>query len=334
MIEGGGVLGALAAMLAGSYYTVKLQEAFHKMLASARGRAVDVSEAKRILGIDDRDCYYRSDNTHPLYPWSSSLHPDNFDALTTLTQYKVVRAEDQGLLLVADSVHGDCECDLVLVGSPTAEGCSRIVFGYTSPSDDSDSLILANPPVDLPYYWILDKRSISPNATAARFVEGKGRVRRPNWRIEGHVGAGHLYVPTVDVTEENLLCDDYLLISRVRNYLSTEALDSGKTILTFGGAHGVGTKAIDLLLRDRRLLSELGSKLTGATAYQALFRVGNIDHGPLGSRAGKIDLIDIQVLPDTDQVWRTAHNKVKLVVEQWLRSPRPNAPSRRKPQPH
>jgi hypothetical protein len=75
MTDAGGVLGALAAFLGGSYYTVKLQETLRKILASARGRAEDVSEAKRILGIDDRDCYYRSDNTHPLLPTQQCSPP-------------------------------------------------------------------------------------------------------------------------------------------------------------------------------------------------------------------------------------------------------------------
>ena len=317
MLEGGGILGAILEILAGSYYAIKISEHFHQRLVSVRRREMEITEAKQVLGIGDQDCFYRSDNTHPLYPKSTALHPDNFDALTTLTQYKITRASYQNKLLVTDSVEGNFERDLVLVGSPVAEGCSRIVFGYEPQPNDTDSLLLADPPVDLPYYWVLDRGRVE--ATAARVVAGKGVRTRPNWRIQSTLGAGRLYIPRVD--SGGLLEDDYLLITRVRNYLSANALQTDKTIVTIGGTHGTGTKAIEVLLREQTVLSELSNKLKGATAYQALFRVGKIQHESFGSRASAIELLDVKILPDSDHVWSTAREKTQSKVQQWLTTP-------------
>lgn len=313
-----GTIGSLIGILGGTYYGIKIVDFVHKRILDSSRTADNIAEAKRMLGITDAGTFYRSDNTHPLYPKSNSLHPDNFDALTTLTQNQVTRAANEGRLQVLKSLLATHEQDLVLVGSPTGEGCSRILFGYTAPSGEGEGLELTNPLLDLPYHWILDTKSIDPGATAARYVQGRGLVRRPNWKIECSLGTGRLYVPEVDRTRLGLLRDDYLLITRVRNYFSAQALDMGSTILTFGGTHGVGTKAIDILFRDGAILSEMGRRLRGVEAYQALLHVGNIDHSELGSRASKIELIDLQILPDSASTWNAAHRAVKPAIEEWL----------------
>jgi hypothetical protein len=160
-----------------------------------------------------------------------------------------------------DQVLASHEENLVLVGSPTGEGCSRLLFGYNEPADVVDVLKLADPPVDLPYSWVLDRESIETGEVAGRFVEGRKRiVRRPNWKIQSGRRDRRSYVPQVDSREGGLLVDDYLLVTRAPNYLCAAALGRGHSIINFGGTHGIGTKAIDLLLRDRKVLSELGRK--------------------------------------------------------------------------
>ncbi len=109
----------------------------------------------------------------------------------------------------------------MLIGSPTAEGLSRPVFGY-EPDINRDSLALRHPPIDLPVKWILSKSEIDEHAQAKRFVAGRGLVSRPNWHIQG---PERLYIPEVD--DLGYLSLDYLVVTQLRNYLSTRSMDEG-----------------------------------------------------------------------------------------------------------
>lgn len=129
-------------------------------------------------------------------------------------------------------------------------------------------------------------------------------VERPNWRI---AGPERSHVPRVD--EDGVLLEDYLLVTKLRNYLSPVALDDGRAVISFGGTHGTGTRALGLIFRDRDVLGELVDQLRSRpAAFQMLFRVGDIAHDQkVGSHARTIELVENAiVLPDNDQVWRTA----------------------------
>jgi hypothetical protein len=76
-------------------------------------------------------------------------------------------------------------------------------------------------------------------------------VERPNWRIEGL----ETFVPLLD--SERYLVDDYLLITKLRNLSSADALDSGRFIVSMARTHGTATRGVELLLKDRRLLAEI-----------------------------------------------------------------------------
>jgi hypothetical protein len=193
--------------------------------------------------------------------------------------------------------------DLALIGSPTAEGLSRLIFGYAS-DDDPDSLTPDRVPVDLPYRWVISKNEVDERAVARRYVAGRGLVERPNWRI---AGPGRIFIPHVD--DQGVLMDDYLLVTRLRNYLSHSAIDEGRFIVSFGGSHGTGTRALELLFQNTPVLAQIAAQRQNRpAAFQALFRVGDIEHSrTVGSYARKIELVDdIIILPDHYLTWRTA----------------------------
>lgn len=272
-----------------------------KRRAELRQRA-DV--AKEVLGLHQgRMVAYRHDSRHVLYNETEALHPDNLHGLVAASGNDYVRAQQTGRLRIEDELRAHITHDLVLIGSPTAEGLSRAIFGYV-PDGDADSLALSDAPVDLPYRWVLSKNEVAEGAVARRFVPGRGMVERPNWRLQG---PRRSYVPRVD--EDGVLMEDYLLVTKLRNYLSPVALDDGRAVISLGGTHGTGTRAIGLIFRDDDVLRELVEQLRSRpAAFQMLFRVGDIAHDPeTGSRARTIELVEnAVVLPDNDSVWRAA----------------------------
>jgi hypothetical protein len=164
-------------------------------------------------------------------------------------------------------------------------------------------------PIELPFRWEISKSHVDGSAIARRFVAGKGLVGRPNWRI---IGPNGIYIPKVD--EDGMLEEDYLLVTRLRNYLSEASLDTDHFVVSFGGTHGTGTRALNLLYKDRSVLKKVGDQLhKRPAAFQVLLRVGNMKHDPVaGTHARSIAIAeDPVILPDRDQMWSSAAKDVR-----------------------
>ena len=294
---------------------VEALRALGKTGAAARQRALDVKEAKRLLGlVDPAGEAYRSDAVHPLFT-PGEIHPDNKAALlaagTDLLAGDLARRDK----LPVDATDNS----LLLFGSPTSEGLSRVVFGY-SELGDREGLIQDDLHIDLAYAWELDPERLG-GGEVARFVPDRGLVTRPPWQIKDlRGGRWNRFTPRAD--QDGMICEDYLLVTRLPNFLSSEAESRGQFLVNFGGAHGTGTRAVKLLFKDRRLMAtvmeQLKAQYVGATgriggvpnAYQLLFRVIDIKHRPgSGSVPGKLELVDAIVLPDTDGAWDLARRR-------------------------
>lgn len=274
-----------------------------------------VSSAKRILGFRQSGTLaYRSDNVHILYQGQSTIHPDNRRALIAAAGDEFFGAERSGLLEVHDSVRAGLSDSLVLIGGPTSEGVSRIVFGYVPDAPGGDSLSLGNAPVDLPYRQVLSYNEVSELAAAHRYVEGRGAVARRNWRIETDHEA---FIP--ELGESGWLRTDYLLITRLRNFLTSDGYAQGHSIVSVAGTHGVATQALGMVLKDNSILRAVSESVgeRACPSFQFLVRIVEIDHDPrLGSRPRKIELVGRPILlDDNPQRWRAAQEVVKKNLE-------------------
>ena len=313
-------IGAILQTIAGTVGVLKLVEVSTTASKWLRGRSADANDAigaRRILGITSpEDTAYRHDSVHSLYSGATELHPDNLRGLLAAAGTEYRKAAETNTLREVTNVAASIAHNLVLIGSPTAEGLSRAVFGYVPHEQDSDSLVLDSPPVDLPFKWMLDKEAIDPRASARRIVVGKGIVSRPNWQI---AGPGALYIPETD--SDGFLATDYLLITRMRNFLSPTALDEGKYLVSLGGTHGTGTRAIERLVRDQGVLAQIGRALHKSPAsFQVLIRVMKMNHeGETGTHATRVELATDPVpLPDTATTWDTAKRIAKSNLDRWL----------------
>jgi hypothetical protein len=279
--------------------------------------AGDATDAKRVLGFRrSGDVVYRNDNVHSLYSGRPAIHPDNRHALIVAAGDEYLDARGAGNLDVVSSLRVRLDTNLVLVGSPISEGISRLVFGYTPQSGDSESLLLNDAPVDLPFRMVLDHDRIPDRALARRYVEGCGAVARRNWRIESDHA---VYIP--ELGEDGWLETDYLLLTRLRNFLSAEGFARGHSILTVGGAHGTATRALGLLFRENTVLRAVAdvTRSTDGPSFQALFKVSGIDHHPTrGSWAKRVELVgDPILIGDDPQRWQAAISMVSGRVREW-----------------
>jgi hypothetical protein len=287
-------------------------------ISRAQAARASIRDTKRLLGFHHSDgVIYRSDNVHPLYGQPATIHPDNRRALLAAAGEDYVLADSLGTVELQTRVGAQLDDNLVLIGSPTSEGISRLVFGYTLAPEVGDSLILDAAPVDLPYRMLLDLEHVPGTAIARRYVENRGVTIRPNWRIESDVGT---FIPELD--DDGWLRTDYLLITRLRNFLTPDGFARGHTVVSIAGTHGVGTRALGLLLNDNMLLREIGSvtRERDCPSFQALFRVSDISHDTrTGSHSRKIQLVaPPSLIADNPERWRTAQSVVRSPAEAWI----------------
>ncbi|MBP2339004.1 hypothetical protein JOF41_005182 [Saccharothrix coeruleofusca] len=264
---------------------------------------------------------YRHHSLHPAYTTEDAVtHPDHLAAAAAVLHDRVraVRsrkpAEECASLEVAT---GD---SVLLVGGPAWEGVTRAVFGY---EQAGRGLACKGLGVELPYRWHVDAEAI--HAKAVRFVKtpkGFRTEEEPNWGIVGP--RGRRYFPTVG--HDGFLVTDYLLLTKLPNFLGEESYGSEQVIVNFGGAHGIGQRAAELLLSRRDVVRKVAEVLdidvhraaTWPAAYQALFRVGDISHGVVrGSRARDIVLVDAVRITESPEWWHTWANGVHASLRRW-----------------
>jgi len=314
-VDVGAVLTVMTEV-AGAFGLIEISKRAYNWLKDKARARQETEEVKDLLGIRREGIVaYRHDSVHALYPRGLELHPDNLAALTALAGSEFARAKDLKSIQQLEVVKTSLKNNLVLIGSPTAEGLSRPTFGY-EPDVDMDSLALKSPPLDLPFKWILSKTEIDERAKIQRLVPGKGVVVRPNWRIEGEK---KLYVPEAD--SSGFLSVDYLLVTRIPNFLTPDALDAGKYIVSFGGSHGTATRAVELLLRDQSVLRKIAELLLSKpSAFQILLRASSMKHDErLGTHATKIEVVEGPIiLSHNYQAWRTAAKIAGDNLSKWL----------------
>jgi hypothetical protein len=65
--------------------------------------------------------------------------------------------------------------------------------------------------------------------------------------------------------------------------VALEALEGGRRVINIAGVHGVGTAAVRLVLKNRKILSVLSEQLLHldrTNAFQVLIEIERIEHDP------------------------------------------------------
>jgi hypothetical protein len=241
--------------------------------------------------------------------------------MSSLAEYST---EENGMFCILnENISVSVENNFCLIGSPSSEGISRKLFDYEIEQNEELEGYLKDKEgfFELPIKWILDVDHVQyqPEPKIIRPYEHIGRIERPNWGIR--VEKDKILWPECD-SITNYLVSDYLLITRIPNILSSDALDKGKVIVSVGGAHGTGTRAIENLLRNKKIMEEIGKflhekgmpdliKKKKYFGLQILFKVEISYHKDLTYKSIKIkNLIgDPIIWGINDEIWYSASNE-------------------------
>lgn len=279
--------------------------------------------AQEILGFDLPDTYFRAGGEHPI--WNphkqaffndQSPHPDNFAALQgVLGEEFLLKAK----VRQADQLLTKPEGNIVVLGSPASELLSRIHLGYFGSTYDQFRRWTDLLP--LPFWANQNTYEVKGQASRIFRDYGTGKsitVARPNWSIDTSDPSVR-YIPEVAPGDTPYQLTDYLLITRIRNCLTRDK--SGSYFTSIAGAHGIGTKAIQLLMgasidrAHRQLLDDIDRELQGANEYQILIQVSEIDHGKIGSEPKRLRLVEVVPLHITDQQYTFLHQCIQQQLQ-------------------
>jgi hypothetical protein len=302
--------------------TAKISSAGAKMIPSIadwvvrrRRQKQDADQVKALFGVDQQRLFnYRVSMDHPLLQHGTP-HVDDLAAFAAIAGPTIAHVHANGWDEYPDDVEANLDEGMVLIGSPEAEALTRLVFGYRK-LPGSRGVELVEDTIDLPFRWLEDVELVS--ARCKRFVPGRGITTRPNWPIIDNLG-GRPKKLFPALTHDDFLNTDYLLITRVPNFLTSRAQESGRSIVSIAGTHGTATRSVGLLLSNRKLLAEISGRLSPrAEAFQVLIEARNIVHDPSrGSIAKGVVIRDVRSFHRPDRVWSEARSNLHRTYTDW-----------------
>jgi hypothetical protein len=136
-----------------------------------------------------------------------------------------------------DFIKTNLKASLILLGGPLGDPLTRILFDYDATDGNPYHLDRSADHLPLPYRWIL-------NDVDLRTVTYDSGCSRPNWSLRSD---GESFEPRV---ENGQLKEDYLLLTRVRNFFDPDAFKNRRVVISLAGCHGLGTRAAPLLLEE------------------------------------------------------------------------------------
>lgn len=302
---GGAIIKSIAPALVKKY---SAHRATSRMKASALTR----------LGYDDSDSFdYRLPSSHPRM--EAGFHPDDLAALTAVAGPIFAWHRSRGLLEVQATLSRSLDAGLIIFGSPEVEPLLRLMLGYR-PLSRGAGFEYVGSSVELPFRWCEDPSEVA--AESRRYVKGEHGDAvlsvRPNWPIaeSGALGERRIY-PQLD--RKGFLRTDLLVVTSIPNFLTLQGLHGGHNVISFAGAHGIATRATELLMKDRRVLREISSRVADRdTPFQALLEVPDITHDSRrGSRAEAVKVRHVEMIRRPSRYWEAAHRDVVERFTDW-----------------
>ncbi len=261
----------------------------------------------KLFGNVEEDFRFVPGISHYRYP--NKPHPDDREAMASLgrlgaeiaTKFELVNE-----VLAPKNVQGN----LICLGSPVSNYLSRVAmnYRYVTESDKSQGLVSDEKGrlFYLPYEFSLDAKELLKNGVSIRNLQGGRGDEIPNWSIRDCKTGEYL---VSDIEGGNLL-SDYLLITVLPNIYDPSAYEKHQKLIIIGGSHGVGTKAIDLVFKNRNVLLSLLRQKENAEYWQAIIKVTDTY---FNKKKGRMSPREVS----SDPLLRTVHlNTTEL--KKWL----------------
>jgi len=215
----------------------------------------------RLFGIKDK-VGLRPGGEHPAF--GNYLHPDDREALfyiTGLINNPKLKAHQKWIGIV------DPAYNIICLGGPVSNFVTRQNMGYQRKGDEF--LRVSDFPIDFPFLFDLSKEK--SRQITKRYTGGKVH-KEYNWPVITPSGLLNSKI------KEGWLEENYLIITRMPNLSNKIAWKERKDLIVISGAHGTGTRAVELLFENEKALKSIAEEVGEARYHQSLLRVPEIIH--------------------------------------------------------
>lgn len=237
----------------------------------------DLSGIVELFGDLKNDFKFTLGTSHYLY--KGQIHPADKAAAITLGNVStpgLKSIETIGEQFQPNEFNGNYIC----IGSPTTNLLARYILQY-KPDQSHISLLRTQEPVlDLEYEYVFDKNFMKEHGIIDHYMDCHGKLI-PNWSLR-NIKTNEIFIPKID--DNNKLLTDYLLITVIPNLLTEQALESGKKIIIFAGAHAVGTNSLDLVFKNKKILKSISKQVAGISCWQALIEVDRVYYDEISEK--------------------------------------------------
>lgn len=307
---GASVIGAWAAGARATKQGFDASVSLAQLLKRRRSARRQSAQGLALIGVKNDDMFqYRVAMRHPnIVP--GQPHPDDALAFVSIASRSAALAMEQQRFTEIESIPADLDSGFVLLGSPEAEVLTSVIFGYRRKEDGTGMEYLGNT-LELPFRWQEDSAKVEAECT--RMVPGSGKATRPNWPVVDSTGLKEkLLYPRV--ANDGMIYTDYLLITRVPNFMTSVGFESRRSIISVAGTHGTGTRSVERLLGDRSALAAIAAEIGPETeACQILVEASDISHSKLsGSVARKVRVVSMVKFDRPEWKWISARNAASL----------------------
>jgi hypothetical protein len=281
-----------------------------KFLGVTRQRAARREQLRDLLNLIDR--------TDKEVAYGVGVGFDDARAFEAVGPPGPAQAHGQGWQEQPSRAMHDLNENYVLIGGPRSEPLTQLVFGYES----GPKRMTYTGGLPVRYRWDCDISTRVPKDVFHRRPGGR-ETRTLNWSIVDERDGYHLWPATATnawTGNKAFLASDYLLITRLPNFFTPDAYSLGRTIVSIGGTHGIGTRGISLLLKSAEYVQHLLSESsTPGSHFQVLYEIRDIEHHPdAGSRGRSIRLQDFESLRFTDDDIARARDSASRRYARWV----------------
>ena len=332
---GGALTGVVLA--SGKWLEDELKERREIEKAQARDEEETKKIFKLVFGHLEEEWSYALGRQD--YPNPTGFHPDNRAAGKALVRaFGMLDQKPESRKPSDPALEIDPNVDLVLIGGANSTPYTQAAWEFDGPSDRK--LRRPEKPIlPLRFYGLSDATDpeLAQGPRIGWYLETVGLVDTVNWSYVDTYNNNKRITPQrgnqIRVTGKDVYepLDNYLLVTRLPNFLSAKSLaqsDPGTwpRLVALEGNHGLGTRAAELLkgasgLTALKELRSVGHGLCGATAFQVLFRVTDLELVGRGrNKFHKFHSIElkpdcVQPLDIDTQLYREAHKKAWEILE-------------------
>ena len=249
-----------------------------KQFAVALKNQLSIAELKRrtlfenIFGTFDSFGLISIGGEHPdLQKPFPRLHPDNIEAV--LQMLSLLETEEVDVKNGIFEIHSnsfELGHNIVSIGSAKSTLTTRLLEGYRG----SDARYLTRDrSVHLRWEFLVDERKLS--AISKRYLEGKEWIRPNHELIDNESKDYNNNAPILDFN--GWLKEDFMLVSKLPNNITADAIHIGSYGIIIEGSHGIGTRGLELLVNNKDMLIDLRNKINDNRYWQALYKV-KVEH--------------------------------------------------------